>query len=97
MAQQQSEQQSQDRPLAGDQVSALPTHTVTAADLGALGPEARSCAICMEDFNAGDEWRTLPCFHRFHKACVDQWFRRQGNCPICKHEVSGGGDVHMSR
>lgn len=48
----------------------------------------RQCMICLEDFQAGDRLRVLPCFHRYHSGCVDNWFSRSRLCPVCKHDVT---------
>lgn len=45
------------------------------------------CAICMEAFEEGVQVRTLPCLHKYHLPCIDQWLRGNGLCPICKHPV----------
>jgi len=45
------------------------------------------CMVCLENFAVGDELRILPCMHRFHKACVDEWLSRSSECPICKHDL----------
>ena len=30
----------------------------------------------------------LPCKHRYHVACIDQWLSsRKPLCPICKHDA----------
>lgn len=71
-------------------VAALPTHKVTSDEVQFAPPEHKACTICIEDFCEGDEQRTLPCFHRFHTACVDRWLERNGACPICKHRVDEG-------
>jgi hypothetical protein len=43
------------------------------------------CAICMSEFAPGDTLRVLPCLHRFHKGCVDQWLcEARAACPICR-------------
>jgi len=68
-------------------VEALPLCRVAAEDLAQMPEEHRSCAICLEEFRNGDQQRTLPCFHRFHKACVDQWLRQDNTCPLCKHSL----------
>lgn len=79
------------RPHAGASLEALPTHAVTAEDVAAAPAEHRACTVCMEDFRTGEEQRTLPCFHRFHKDCIDPWLRQSGCCPICKHRSDESG------
>lgn len=68
-------------------VARLPTRWLTAAEVEQLPPQAKACTICMEDFAAGSEVRTLPCLHGFHSSCVDRWFERQALCPNCKCRV----------
>lgn len=46
------------------------------------------CMVCMEDFVSGDSIRTLPCLHRYHKSCIDKWFCRSSECPICKRSIT---------
>lgn len=43
------------------------------------------CAVCLESFESGDHTRTLPCFHSFHKGCVDPWLKTKSECPVCMH------------
>jgi hypothetical protein len=47
------------------------------------------CAICLMDYVEEEMLRELPCGHRFHVGCVDQWFRSSGSlsCPMCKARV----------
>ncbi|KAK9810717.1 hypothetical protein WJX73_002159 [Symbiochloris irregularis] len=54
-----------------------------------LGPKGggtlKTCAICIEDYRDGNKLRVLPCKHRFHIECIDQWLSsRKPLCPICK-------------
>merc|ERR1712154_276233 len=67
-----------------DTISALPT---TAFNSGTASAEQTNCQICMEDFEEGDELRTLPCFHLFHAKCVDQWLKVNSICPTCRHKI----------
>lgn len=33
------------------------------------------------------EQRVLPCFHRFHVACIDAWLARKKLCPLCNTSI----------
>lgn len=47
-----------------------------------------SCVVCYEALEEGDNVRVLPCFHRFHVGCVDQWLVRSRTCPVCKQDIT---------
>jgi len=79
------------RPARSSEVAFLPTHILASEEVSQLPEEHRQCTICIEDFQAGDKQKTLPCFHRFHASCVDEWLGHQGTCPICKHRTDGLG------
>jgi E3 ubiquitin-protein ligase SDIR1 len=51
--------------------------------------EELTCSVCLEQVVDGEMVRTLPCLHQFHSACIDQWLRQQGTCPVCKFKLSG--------
>ncbi|PNW72441.1 hypothetical protein CHLRE_16g680117v5 [Chlamydomonas reinhardtii] len=52
------------------------------------GETKRTCAICLENYEEGEKIRVLPCAHRFHMTCVDQWLGNRRFCPVCKHDAS---------
>jgi hypothetical protein len=61
---------------------ALPTVAYVVSDGGA---EADECAICLAEFEDGQEMRVLPqCGHGFHAPCVDAWLRSHSSCPSCR-------------
>ena len=56
-------------------------------DGATLQAERTKCTICLENYQAGEMIRTLPCFHSFHVGCIDQWLHMKSLCPICKHNI----------
>jgi hypothetical protein len=41
------------------------------------------CIICLEDTDI--EICVLKCSHRFHKKCIDKWFFKKKECPVCSY------------
>ncbi|XP_007656246.1 E3 ubiquitin-protein ligase ZNRF4 [Ornithorhynchus anatinus] len=52
------------------------------------------CAICLDDYEHGDQLKILPCSHAFHTDCIDPWFAQAVNmvCPVCKQLVPSSDD-----
>ena len=46
------------------------------------------CAICLVEFNQGDQVYFLPCMHYYHIECLRQWIKKQKICPLCKTEFN---------
>merc|ERR1712032_1527702 len=42
------------------------------------------CSVCLLGLEPGEQVRTLPCGHVFHRPCVDRWFSRSNRCPLCR-------------
>lgn len=45
------------------------------------------CSVCLENFEAGEEVRTLPCGHYFHDHCIDEWLVLNRTCPLCRKDI----------
>ena len=70
------------------EIDRCPTRVLQEGDdlLKALsGGTLPACAVCLETYQVGETVRTLPCFHAFHKQCIDPWLAQKAVCPICKH------------
>mmetsp|Transcript_17105 Transcript_17105/g.30644 ORF Transcript_17105/g.30644 Transcript_17105/m.30644 type:complete len:286 (+) Transcript_17105:313-1170(+) len=44
----------------------------------------KTCPVCLNDLEEGDETRVLACPHLFHKDCIDRWLKMRQTCPICR-------------
>ncbi|XP_057421771.1 RING-H2 finger protein ATL8-like [Lotus japonicus] len=76
---------SADKGLKKKVLEALPKFTYV--DGGGTGKWVASseCAICLSEFAAGEEVRSLPqCGHGFHVPCIDTWLGSHSSCPSCR-------------
>jgi hypothetical protein len=46
------------------------------------------CSICFEQLSFGEVKRKLNCKHAFHKKCIDKWFKKNINCPVCRTDIA---------
>jgi len=45
------------------------------------------CLVCQFPYESGEFLRVLPCGHRFHAECVDQWLEQKDFCPYCRQSI----------
>ncbi|TKY58464.1 RING-H2 finger protein ATL52 [Spatholobus suberectus] len=64
----------------------------------AEGDKDGTCVVCLEDFEEGEELRTLPeCKHSFHVPCIDTWLSSHSSCPVCRaHATPSPVVLHCS-
>ncbi|GIL62083.1 hypothetical protein Vafri_16369 [Volvox africanus] len=56
--------------------------TITCAESSPL--LGQTCCICLGNFAAGDQLKSIQCVHYHHSACLDEWLRIKACCPLCK-------------
>lgn len=63
--------------------------TAASHQCGGLMTSYTECAICLCEFEAGDEITALPCGHVFHlTGCVREWLRNHARtCPTCRADI----------
>ena len=49
--------------------------------------DCKECVICKELLKENEFIRILNCSHIFHINCIDEWFKDNKICPICKKDV----------
>ncbi|XP_066333148.1 uncharacterized protein [Miscanthus floridulus] len=64
-------------PASGVAMAYPPETTVGEGERG-------ECAVCLEEYEAGDALRTMPCAHGFHERCIFGWLRLSRLCPLCR-------------
>lgn len=49
-----------------------------------LNNECNECSICNDNDNKQLLFIKLnQCLHQFHKKCIDEWFKKKKQCPLC--------------
>lgn len=59
------------------------------------GPDADTCAVCIELYKPGDVLSVLTCNHFFHKSCIEPWLLEHRTCPMCKCDILKALGVEM--
>lgn len=56
---------------------------IDASSPGGPGTLPHECVICLEEFEPGQELGRMECFCKFHRRCVEGWWRKRGErrCP----------------
>lgn len=77
-------------------LNSLPKLTFTPAASASDQHKLEDCAICLAEFEEGEEIRVLPhCGHGYHVICIDAWLASHSTCPscrqMCRWSSSGGG------
>ncbi|CDF33945.1 unnamed protein product [Chondrus crispus] len=74
---------------ASSSAGPTPSSASTAFEDERDGEEEESvCAVCLDNFETGQQVRFLACGHLYHRVCIDPWLQSSSNCcPLCKREV----------
>eukprot|EP00897_Mesotaenium_endlicherianum_P008743 jgi/Mesen1/7898/ME000420S07058 len=61
----------------------------------ARSTNAASCAVCLGEYEEGEQLRKLPvCQHSFHVPCIDTWLQTHSTCPLCRTSLRNLKLVH---
>uniref|UniRef100_A0A7N0V2Z2 RING-type domain-containing protein n=1 Tax=Kalanchoe fedtschenkoi TaxID=63787 RepID=A0A7N0V2Z2_KALFE len=78
------------RGLSKELIASFPTQKLDAKSgwFSSQKSTPEECAICITEYEAGDELLTLPCLHLYHKPCITPWLTNNKICPMCKRDLS---------
>ena len=46
-------------------------------------PKEDRCTICLENLSS-NKTESFPCQHIFHRICLEEWFKIERTCPMCR-------------
>jgi len=73
--------------IAQEYIQNLPLVKYSMEQEGIKNDSSHQCLICQFHYEKGDRLRELPCGHRFHAECVDQWLKKKDICPYCRKSI----------
>lgn len=55
---------------------------------------ADTCAVCLGEYEAGEELICMPCDaqHKVHWGCIAPWLKEHNSCPTCRFELPIEGE-----
>lgn len=65
----------------------LPKAQFNKSNIDNFSVENKMCNICLSQYEINEEYMILPCLHRFHSNCIEDWFKNQVTCPNCMCKV----------
>jgi len=78
-----------DRPSRTHLNEVMARRVISSATTKALEREMDTCTICLDGYSSGDEVACMPCLHKMHWKCLEQWLDRGANtCPTCRWSIT---------
>ncbi|XP_021890567.1 E3 ubiquitin-protein ligase RNF181-like [Carica papaya] len=68
-------------PASKASIEAMPSVEISDGD------EEGECVMCLEEWELGEVAREMPCKHRFHSKCIEEWLGIHGSCPVCRYKM----------
>lgn len=93
--QQQSDHPQNSISMENSLAELIPSHKFEKG-AGLISENDGTCAVCLSEFEEGEDLRTLPeCMHSFHAECIDMWLYSHSNCPMCRTDAAPSPQILM--
>ncbi|EFJ08445.1 hypothetical protein SELMODRAFT_19194, partial [Selaginella moellendorffii] len=64
------------RGLSSDAIAELPVTSYKRGHTGgSTSSDSEQCVICRHDYEEDEMLLTLPCKHKYHSECIQQWLQ----------------------
>ena len=83
-------------PASKDAVDKLEKFNLTEEKIKSFGVE-NTCAVCKDEFVAGQLCLLMPCKHHFHQECLIPWLKERNSCPVCRLELPTDDEDYEKR
>jgi len=81
--------------LPSDDIQRIPIEIYSNRRAMDIEDEPNMCSLCIKGFKQKEKLRRLPCGHRFHVKCGDEWLKQLAACPNCKVRVERNQDAQV--
>ncbi|KAL0408699.1 UNVERIFIED_CONTAM: E3 ubiquitin-protein ligase MP [Sesamum radiatum] len=75
------------RPASKASIDAMPSVEIVNGE-----NDDEQCVVCLEEWEAGNMAKEMPCKHKFHGDCIEKWLKIRGSCPVCRYEMPADED-----
>lgn len=65
-------------PASKASIEAMPSVEIGESEDG-------ECVVCLEEWKPGEVVKEMPCKHKFHDECIQNWLVIHGSCPVCRY------------
>jgi hypothetical protein len=80
-------------PIKDDVLKTMKTVKYSTIDQKSKGDRNVQCSICLCEYEDDDLVNHLQCDHIYHNECINQWFKTNSKCPVCKSDMNDQSNI----
>ncbi|XP_037952878.1 E3 ubiquitin-protein ligase RNF181 homolog [Teleopsis dalmanni] len=71
-------------------IAKMPLHDITEDDV----KNDVKCPVCLKPAEIAEQFKVLPCKHKYHEECILLWLKKTNSCPLCRYELETDDPVY---